>query len=139
MLYYYMYHYYNYKINYKIKINTLANMFSTFSNYLAILISLSTMTGVLVHDMYIDKATVAALVLPTTTASYETNNKLGSFTPDLHTHIERGSVSRTLTLNDLKTQTPRIYLRTTEDKKHLSQKHISRGYHAFDNYHLPIV
>lgn len=104
-------------------------------NPLAILVSLSTATGVFVHDTHIDKA-ATALVAPAIIA-YEANTKQLSLAPDLHTHAERGALSQAV--HELKAANPRIQPRISEDKKHLLQKRVARGHHAFDNYSLPIV
>ena len=101
-----------------------------------IFVSISTATGVFVHDTHIDKAAATALTAPAVMA-YEANTKQMSLIPDLHTHSERGSLSQAV--HDLKTQNPRIQPRATEDKKHLLQKRVAKGHHAFDNYSLPIV
>lgn len=101
-----------------------------------ILVSISTATGVFVHDTHLDKAAATALTMPAVMV-YEANTKQLNLAPDLHTHSERGSLSQTV--HDLKTQNPRIQPRTQEDKKHLLQNRVARGHHAFDNYNLPIV
>jgi hypothetical protein len=106
-------------------------MFSSLLHSLAILISLTTTSGILVHDTHIDQA-AAAIAMPTVLASHDTTGKLGAET---HTHVERMSVSRVVTT--LNSHTPVTQPR--EDRKHLMQKHVSRGHHAFDSYHLPIV
>jgi hypothetical protein len=112
-------------------------MFTSFINPTAILISLCTASGVLLHDMRIDKAMTTALAAPSNQAVYETGSKLVNFTTDLHTHTERSSFSQAV--HDLNTQTPRVQPRNMEDRKHLLPKYAARGHHAFDNYNLPIV
>jgi len=109
------------------------------TNPIAILLTFSTATGVLLHDMHIDKAAVTALSLPSSLATYEANNnnKLVSFSTDLHTHTERNSLAQVV--HDLKTPSPRLQPRQNDDKKHLLQKYATRGHHAFDNYNLPLV
>ncbi len=108
-----------------------------FLNPLAILLTLSTATGVLVHDTHIDKATTTVLATPAAVTNYDSNTKSIQFNSDFHTHIERGATAQTL--HSFRTHQPRITPRVTEDKKHLLQKHVTRGHHAFDNYNLPIV
>ncbi len=108
-------------------------MFSNLINPLAILISLSTTSGILVHDTHVDQA-AAAIAMPAMLASYDTTGKLGA---ESHTHVERSSLSQTI--NALHSRTPGVQPRANEDKKHLMQKHVTRGHHAFDNYNLPIV
>jgi hypothetical protein len=106
-------------------------MFASLINPLAILISLTTTSGILVHDTHIDQA-AAAIAMPTVLASHDTTSKLGA---ESHTHVERTSVSRVVTT--LNSHTPGMQPR--EDRKHLMSKHVARGHHAFDNYNLPVV
>lgn len=107
-------------------------------NPIAILISLSTATGVLLHDMHIDKAAVTALNLPSSLVTYDANSgKITAISNDLHTHTERNSLAQVV--HDLKTPSPRLLPRHNEDRKHLMQKVVARGHHAFDNYNLPLV
>jgi hypothetical protein len=112
-------------------------MFSNFINPLAILISLSTTSGLLVHDTHIDSAAITALALPTVLASNDITTKLAGFGGEGHTHVERSSFSQTI--NALNSHIPGMQPRANEDKKHLMQKHVGRGHHAFDSYNLPIV
>ena len=110
-------------------------MFSALLNPLAILISLSTATGVLVHDMHIDAAASAVVAMPATIGNYDISSKLAGF-GDAHTHVERGAMAQAII--NLQGQNPRIQPRV-EDKKYLLQKRVMRGQHAFDNYNLPLV
>lgn len=104
----------------------------------AFLVSLSTAAGVFLHDMQVDKAASVALSLPPTVAlTYDSGGKLATFSPDLHTHIERSAYSQTI--NELNSRAPRLQARLAEDKKHFLQKRLARGHHAFDNYNLPLV
>jgi hypothetical protein len=111
-------------------------MFTFLINPILAIMSLSTATGVLLHDTRIDKATVTALALPAAVVSLDGSSKLAGISGDLHTHTERTSLSQAV--HDLKGQTPRILPRN-EDKKHTLPKFVARGHHAFDNYNLPIV
>lgn len=104
-------------------------MISAFFNSLIALLSLSTAVGVLVHDMHLDTAT-AAFAAP---AIGSDQNKTPLST-DPHTHPERHSLSRLFNQH-----APSIQPRAGEDKKHLLQKHATKGHHPFDNYNLPLV
>lgn len=104
---------------------------------LSVLLSLSTATGVLVHDTGVDKAVMTAAALPAVVAGYELSNKSIKLGGTDHTHTERGSLAQAV--RDVKSQNPRVQPRGSEDKKHLMQKFAPRGHHAFDNYNLPIV
>jgi len=110
-------------------------MLSSLINPILIALSLSTATGIFLHDTRLDKATTLGMATPTVMAPYQANTKLVSEN-DLHTHSERASFSQAV--QDLKSPNPRIQPRNDE-KKYLLQKHAARGHHAFDNYYLPIV
>lgn len=104
---------------------------------LSIFLSLSTATGVLVHDTRIDKATMTVLAVPSVVASYQANTKLVNYATDLHTHTERHSLSQAV--HDLKAENPRIHPRSQSDKKYLSQKNLGLGHNPFDSYSLPLA
>jgi hypothetical protein len=109
-------------------------MFGSLINPIIVLMSLSTATGILIHDTRVDKATTAAIT--SSVVSLDTTTKLVNPTTDLHTHVERSSLLQIV--HDLKTQTPRILPRS-DDKRHMLSKYVARGHHAFDNYNLPII
>jgi hypothetical protein len=111
-------------------------MFTSIFNSIAILLSLSTATGILVHDTKIDKATIV-LATPLTIATSDTSGRTIDIQTDLHTHVERTSVADSLSA--FQADNPRLQPRIFEDKKHLLSRHVSRGHHAFDSYNLPIV
>lgn len=99
---------------------------------LAALLSILTLIGVLTHDTKIDKATVTALALPAAVGSYSLGVALSS---EPHTHIERVSVAKTV--RALTTHVPRVQPRN-DHKKHLFQKRVTKGVHAFDGYYVPL-
>ena len=107
-------------------------MLSNFTNSLLLFLSLITATGIVMHDTRIDKATTVAIV-PPLAAGYEIGAK--SLQADPHTHVERGSIQA---MNVFHSTAPAIQPRT-HDKKHLLQRTVPRGHHAFDNYNLPLV
>lgn len=111
-------------------------MFASLINPLAILLSLSTATGVLVHDTKIDRVAMAAVALPAVVVSYDGLNKVINF-GDMHTHVERSSLGQVM--NDFRAQDPLMKPRSSDDKKHLIQRHTGRGYYVFDSYNLPIA
>lgn len=103
---------------------------------LIIFTSLSTASGVLLHDMRLDKMAVTAISNTATSPTYEAGSvKLINLATDAHTHTERHSLSQVV--NDLKTPNPRQQPRS-DDKKHLMQKHVPKGKHVFDSYYLPL-
>lgn len=102
-------------------------------NPLAILVSLSTATGVLIHDTHIDQV-ASAMSLPSVMANVDTSKTVHLGGAD-HTHVERASASQILLhVNG----TPKVQPRTN-DKKHLLQKRVMRGQHTFDSYNLPVL
>lgn len=107
---------------------------STLLTPLSIALSLSTATGVLLHDTKLDKA---AALAPAMASNLDSANRTTKLIGDPHTHAERGSLSQAV--RDIRAQNPRVQPRTTEDKKHLMQKNAPRGYHSFDNYNTPLI
>ena len=107
---------------------------STLLTPISIALSLSTATGVLLHDTKLDKAVTLA---PALSANLDSADRSVKLVGDPHTHTERGSLSQAV--RDIKSQNPRIQPRTTEDKKHLMQKNAPRGYHSFDTYNTPLI
>lgn len=105
-------------------------------NQLAISLSLFTATGIAIHDTKVDKAftssTSPVVVMKRADASI-TNLVVSN---DLHTHAHR--MSLTQAVQDVQGNTPRINPRE-DNKKHTAPKNVSRGYHPFDNYNLPIA
>lgn len=100
----------------------------------AFVLSLCTATGVFVHDMQLDKATVTALTIPVFAgASYDKSSV--PQTGANHTHVERGSLSQAL--HDLRSTTPRMQPRD-DSRKHVLAKRVVRGVHAFDGYYVPL-
>ncbi|MFZ2835726.1 hypothetical protein D3C85_220780 [compost metagenome] len=108
--------------------------FTTLLTPLSIALSLSTATGVLLHDTKLDKA---ASLAPALSAGLDAADRSIKLAGDPHTHAERGSLSQAV--RDIKSQNPRVQPRTTEDKKHLMQKNAPRGYHSFDSYNTPLI
>lgn len=110
---------------------------SALINPLSVMISLSTMFGVVVHDTKIDQLTATMIAVPVIVATYEgagAMHVLQSSNP--HTHSEQLSLSQAV--RNLAMQAPRIQPRSDE-KKHLLQKNVMRGHHPFDNYNLPVL
>jgi hypothetical protein len=57
-----------------------------------VILTFITLTGLLMHDMHIDKATTVAISLPAIVASTGALEKVIS--PSYHTHVERASIPR---------------------------------------------
>lgn len=104
------------------------------TNSLSVLVSFSTMFGIVVHDTKIDMMTTTIIAAPAVLASYDgMTNPLSKMD---HTHTER--VSITELGRSLAFESPRTQVRT-DQKKHILQKNVMRGHHPFDNYSLPIL
>ena len=105
---------------------------------LSIFLSLSTATGVFMHDTRVDKATLTILSAPSASPGYQAaNTKLINYATDSHTHVERHSLSQSL--HQVRGDNPRIPPRVGQDKKYLSQKNLGLGHNPFDSYALPLA
>lgn len=103
---------------------------------LSILVSFSTLFGVVIHDTKVDQLTTTFLAAPAVIASYE--GVTGAIkTTDPHTHVERMSLSQFV--RGMSTDNPRIQPRLSDEKKYALQRNVMKGHHAFDNYYLPII
>jgi hypothetical protein len=97
----------------------------------AVMLSLSTSTGILLHETKIDK--FASL---TVMASATTVHHAASLDTMPHTHVEPGFLESAS--SELRSKNPNQNPRRDEDKKYRLQKRVSRGTHLFDSYHLPL-
>jgi hypothetical protein len=105
--------------------------FSFLLTPLSIFLSLSTASGVFIHDMRIDKVAIAAVTAPVVAAG---GMQAVNFTNDLHTHAERGSLQQV----GESSQNPLIQPRTN-NRRYLSQKNLGFGHEPFDSYRLPLA
>jgi hypothetical protein len=110
-------------------------MYSLFIiNPISVLISLSTMFGIVLHDTKFDQMTTTYLTAPALRVSFDgATNVLSKMD---HTHTERVSVSELG--RSLAYESPRTQVRN-DIRKHIMQKNVMRGHHPFDNYSLPIL
>lgn len=105
-------------------------MNTIFLNFTAMTLSFSTLAGIVLHATHLDQVIVASSA---PAGHYETMGKnlhLG----DAHTHVERHNFARA----GAAYLTPAVPPRS-DDRKHLMQRHVPKGHHAFDNYNLPLV
>jgi hypothetical protein len=112
-------------------------MHTLLSHPAILLISLSTASGILLHDTRLDSAQAMSVSLPAVMANYEVGIKFNNFGTDSHIHNEESSTAQVI--SELKTPSPRLQPRSNEDRKYLLQKYAARGYHSFDNYNLPLA
>lgn len=102
---------------------------------LAILLSLCTSTGILLHDTKVDKMAALAILAPVSANRYAPEDNAGKLETTAHTHVEHTSIDQISSElgNQNPTTTPR-----KEDKKYRLQKKVARGFYTFDTYNLPI-
>lgn len=98
----------------------------TTTAFATILVSMLTLAGVVLHDTKIDRMARSFWGIPAAIAVTEGFNH--SMRTDDHTHVERVS------MNETKSQEPRLAPRYLEQKKHVLQRGVPRGARAFDSY-----
>ena len=111
-------------------------MFQIIISPLAVILSLSTSAGVVIHETKVDKVASLALAAPEAAAKKVATQGAALLDNMPHTHadgISLGSASR-----ELKTQSPSLTPRRDKDEKYRLQKKVPRGFHLFDSYFLPI-
>lgn len=107
-------------------------MFNTaLTTPISLMLSLTALTGVTLHDTKVDRLTTALVGVPVTVAA-NADGSMKSIASDPHTHAEHVSVK------DMKTSQPRLVPRS-EHKKHMMQKNMPKGAHRYDGYALPIA
>lgn len=106
-----------------------------FLSPLSIAFSLTTLSGVVIHDTKIDQFTSTYLAPPAVVASYEGRTAIKQSDP--HTHSERVSLSQFV--RGMAANNPRLQPRVGEEKKYALQKKVMKGQHPFDNYSLPAI
>jgi len=112
-----------------IKTNTIKN---TIINLFPVILSLSTVAGVLVHDMHVDRAATLAIVLPTLAATALTADQfIGGHA---HVHVERAEPGQTFRSGLPKTQPPR-----DDERKYVSNKKAHLGFGYDQGYVWPSV
>jgi hypothetical protein len=110
--------------------------FSFLVTPLSIFLSLSTATGVFVHDTRVDKAALSVISAPSTSAGYQSSTKLVNYATDSHTHVERHSLSQSL--HELRSENPRVQPRTSNEKKYLTNKSNGFGRSPLESYAFPL-
>lgn len=100
----------------------------------AVLLSLSTSTGIFLHETKIDKMTILAMVAPVVAAQKLAAGSVLDSMP--HTHSDAG-VLETST-REFRTKSPGITPRRDRDEKYRLSKKVPRGFYLFDSYYLPL-
>lgn len=106
--------------------------FSLLITPLSIFLSLSTASGVFIHDMKIDRVALTAISAP---MAFAGSIHMVNFAHDLHTHAERGSLQQ---VGEASNHTPLIQPRSN-NRKYLSQKNHGLGHQPFDSYRLALT
>lgn len=109
-------------------------MFQIIISPLFILLSLSTSTGILLHETKVDKLATLAMATPAKAAKKLSSGKLLESMP--HTHSDAGTFESSS--RELRTQSNGMAPRRDRDEKYRLQKAVPRGYHLFDSHHLPL-
>lgn len=91
---------------------------SYFINPAPLLFTAAILTGVLVHDLNLDKATKLAFTPPA--ASSITGVAAHAVAKSEHIHVERGSASKTTT--NYHSSLPRVYPPRDDDKRYIQNK-----------------
>ncbi len=106
-------------------------------NYLVIMLSLTTATGVLLHDARIDKATWTSLSSKRVqTTRLPAARADAGIAVDAHTHPQHAGK----TLHGFSYHSPSMHPRSEHRmKKHLQRTQKPTGRHAFDHSYLPII
>lgn len=107
-------------------------------NAIAIFISLSTATGVFVHEAHVDRVTATSIAArhahkkPVKTGTNPADANIGA---EPHVHSDHGAK----TIRGFSYKNPISHPREQRMKKYLMQNVEPRGRHAFDNHNLPLV
>jgi hypothetical protein len=110
-------------------------MFEVILSPLAILLSLCTSTGILLHETKIDKVANLTVFSSATATQPVVEGSIPRLETTPHTHVERTSLDNAST--DLRGNNPNMAPRR-DDKKYRLQKKVTRGFHGFDSYHAPM-
>jgi hypothetical protein len=111
-------------------------MFEIILSPLAILLSLCTSTGILLHETKMDKVAALTVFSSSVTASQPViEGSLPKLETTPHTHVERTSLNNAS--SELRNNTPNTAPRR-DDKRYRLQKKVTRGVHVFDSYSMPL-
>ena len=94
-------------------------MIRSIINPIALLFTLTTAFGVVIHDTQMDKAATVALTLPALTLILYAAVDAGVKSSDPHVHVERASAPGHI--NTLRAMTPRLQPRE-DDRRHIHTK-----------------
>ena len=103
---------------------------------IAIIVSLSTGAGVVIHETKVDKVASLALVSHEAALQIVAAHCTAILEGTPHTHAEGGLFSSAS--RELNTKNPSLTPRRDKDEKYRLQKRVPRGFHLFDSYFLPL-
>jgi hypothetical protein len=109
----------------------------SFINRLSIAVAVMTFVGIALHDTKVDKLTAMAIAVPVVMAAYESAHLLHALGGENHTHVDRISVEKTA--HKSTSMPPQLGARRFKNKKYRLDANVTKGYHPFDNYHLPVI
>lgn len=110
-------------------------MLSELINPIPILISLTAMFGVFVHDTKFDKAILTAVTAPESISRYAESSSSKFLSIDHHIHAEIGSFMNKVGFGS---QQPSSQPKSNDDKKYIAQKHLIDSGSGAD-YHWPSI
>lgn len=111
-------------------------MFQIVISPLAVMLSLSTSAGVVLHETKVDKVASLAMVAPVVATHKIATDGAALLDGMPHTHSENTPLSSAS--RELRTKSPSVTPRRDKDEKYRLEKKVARGYHLFDSYHLPL-
>jgi hypothetical protein len=111
-------------------------MFQIIISPLALMVTLSTSAGVVIHETKVDKVASLAIAAPAEATQKIAEKGLTLLEGIPHTHSEGTSLSSAS--REFRSQSPSLSPRRENDEKYRLQKKVPRGAHLFDSYHLPL-
>ena len=110
-------------------------MLSELINPIPILISLTAVFGVLVHDTKFDKAVLTAVTAPESISRYAESSASKFLSANNHIHVEVGSFMSKVGFGS---QQPSSQPKSDDDKKYIAQKRLIDNGSGTD-YHWPSI
>lgn len=104
-------------------------------NPVPIIFTLSTMFGILVHDLHIDRATTVAVALPALIASAGALDKV--INSNYHTHVERASLPKFS--KSFRSTLPNVQPPRDDDRRYIQNKKAHLGFGTDHTYLWPSV
>ena len=102
----------------------------------AVMLSLSTGAGVVIHETKVDK--IASFVTAPPSVVNQKVARQGSKILDTMPHTHSDGIALGSTSRELKTQNPSLTPRRNKDEKYRLDKKVPRGFYLFDSYFLPL-